>query len=124
MYTTATMPTQFVAGASGTVPYAQPGAEPFPVLGYTTFWRINTGASVEHDLVAQRFDAAGFKDCTPDTTSYRVALRRGIEDWVKGGIVRYDPQGPAVAKPDFEARTLLRVINKASSTHLVFALVN
>lgn len=124
MYDTATVPTQYASGTSGTTPYALPGAEPFPVLGYTTFWRINTGASVEHARVRQLFDAAGFKDCTPDTTSYRVALRRGIEDWVKGGIVRYDPQGPVAAKPDFEARTLLRVINKASSTHLVFALVN
>jgi hypothetical protein len=99
----------------------------FSLIGYTVFWRL-AGIRVSHSELDQALQATGFRSYLPDPPTPRVALRRALECWLREKI------RPATQSnwPDEESqdendgrkqRTLIRVINRAGSEHLVYALV-
>jgi uncharacterized protein DUF6744 len=100
----------------------------FPLIGYTVFWRL-AGIRVGHPDLEQALQATGFDKYLPDPPTPRVALRRALVEWIKAKqrIVRnlqlqlgdedQDENGGG------RRRTLIRVINRAGSEHLVYALV-
>jgi hypothetical protein len=100
----------------------------FPLIGYTVFWRL-AGIRVSHPGLEQALQEAGFDKYLPDPPTPRVALRRALAEWIraKQRIAR-DLQ---LQQDDEEQnendggrrRTLIRVINRAGSEHLVYALV-
>jgi len=101
-----------------------------PLIGYTVFWRL-AGIRVSHPALEIALQAAGFSDYLPDPPTPRVALRRALERWVKDKQQALQSAQRA-ARTDDEAeyednnrhqRTLIRVINRAGSEHLVYALI-
>lgn len=101
----------------------QATAEKAPLVGYTVFWGLS-GIRVNRDDLEYALDQAGLIDFLPNAPSPRVALRRALEHWLAGrrrqaNLVGSDEYGDE----DDERRTLIRVINRAGSEHLVFALV-
>jgi hypothetical protein len=100
----------------------------FPLIGYTVFWRL-AGIRVSHTDLEQGLQSAGFDKYLPDPPTPRVALRRALAEWIKAkqrirrnlqlqqGDEDHDEIGGG------RRRTLIRVINRAGSEHLVYALV-
>src|SRR6266545_2698365 len=100
----------------------------FLLIGYTVFWRL-AGIRVSHPDLERALQAAGFGKYLPDPPTPRVALRRALAEWIraKQRIARnlqlqqddedQDENGGG------RRRTLIRVINRAGSEHLVYALV-
>jgi hypothetical protein len=99
-----------------------------PLIGYTVFWRL-AGIRVSHSDLEQALQATGFDKYLPDPPTPRVALRRALVEWIKAkqqiarnlqlqqGDEDQDESGGG------RRRTLIRVINRAGSEHLVYALV-
>ena len=100
----------------------------FPLVGYTVFWRL-AGIRVSHPDLAQALQAVGFDKYLPDPPTPRVALRRALAEWIKAKqrIARslQIQQGDEDQEENDggRRRTLIRVINRAGSEHLVYALV-
>jgi hypothetical protein len=100
----------------------------FPLIGYTVFWRL-AGIRVSHPELEQALQSAGFDKYLPDPPTPRVALRRALAEWIKAkqrirrnlqlqqGDEDHDENGGG------RSRTLIRVINRVGSEHLVYALV-
>src|SRR5215475_6978341 len=100
----------------------------FPLIGYTVFWRL-AGIRVSHPDLERALQATGFDKYLPDPPTPRVALRRALAEWIraKQRIARslqlqqddedHDENGGG------HRRTMIRVINRAGSEHLVYALV-
>ena len=100
----------------------------FPLIGYTVFWRL-AGIRVSRPDLEQALQAAGSENHLPDPPTPRVALRRALAEWIraKQRIAR-DLQLQQNGEDQNEdeggrRRTLIRVINRAGSEHLVYALV-
>lgn len=102
----------------------------FPLIGYTVFWRL-AGIRVSHPDLEHALLTTSFSDHLPDPPSPRVALRRALEAWVKDKQ-RAMQSASASLQADVESlddestnnqRTLIRVINRAGSEHLVYALI-
>ena len=99
-----------------------------PLVGFTVFWRL-AGIRVSHPDLEQALQSTGFDKYLPDPPTPRVALRRALAEWIraKQRIARslqlqqddedQDENGGG------HKRTLIRVINRAGSEHLVYALV-
>src|SRR6266542_1852957 len=100
----------------------------FLLIGYTVFWRL-AGIRVSHPDLERALQAAGFGKYLPDPPTPRVALRRALAEWIRakqriarnlqlrqGGEEQDESDGG-------RRRTLIRVINRAGSEHLVYALV-
>jgi hypothetical protein len=102
----------------------------FPLIGYTVFWRL-AGIRVSHPDLERALLTTSFSDHLPDPPSPRVALRRALEAWVKDKqramqSAHADPLSDEEPTEDESAsnqRTLIRVINRAGSEHLVYALI-
>src|SRR6266508_46428 len=99
-----------------------------PLVGFTVFWRL-AGIRVSHPDLEQALQSTGFDKYLPDPPTPRVALRRALAEWIKmkrritrnlqlrqGGEEQDENDGG-------RRRTLIRVINRAGSEHLVYALV-
>src|SRR5882672_3747773 len=100
----------------------------FPLIGYTVFWRL-AGIRVNHPGLERALQEAGFDKYLPDPPTPRVALRRALAEWIKTKqrITRNlqlrqsgEEQGEHGGG---RRRTLIRVIDRAGSDHLVYALV-
>jgi hypothetical protein len=99
-----------------------------PLVGYTVFWRL-TGIRVSHPDLEHALKATGFEKYLPDPPTPRVALRRALTEWIKAK--HQIARSPQLQRDDDEQdgnngirrRTLIRVINRAGSEHLVYALV-
>jgi hypothetical protein len=84
---------------------------------------------VSHPDLEQALQSAGFEKYLPDPPTPRVALRRALSEWIKTkqriartlqlqlGDEDQDENGGG------HRRTLIRVIDRAGSDHLVYALV-
>lgn len=101
----------------------QATTEKTPLVGYTVFWGL-AGIRVNRDELGQALDQARLIDFLPKAPTPRVALRRALEHWLadkrrQSDLIDSDENGDE----DEERRTLIRVINRAGSEHLVFALV-
>jgi hypothetical protein len=100
----------------------------FPLIGYTVFWRL-AGIRVSHADLDQALQAAGFDKYLPDPPTPRVALRRALAEWIRAKQrIAQDLQLQQNDEDHDEnnggsRRTLIRVINRAGSEHLVYALV-
>lgn len=106
-----------------------------PLVGYTVFWRL-AGIRVNHTDLEQALLKTGFSRYLPDPPTPRVALRRALESWLRekqqtaqparrskyASINQADEESPD-EESGRQRRTLIRVINRAGSEHLVFALV-
>src|SRR5215510_10191086 len=88
--------------------------EQVPVVGYTVLWRLH-GLRVKHDQL---------KDA-PDPPTPRKSLRRALQAWVVARARAAHAQQVIAQQtsPDATQRTLIRIINRAGSEHIVFALV-
>lgn len=95
--------------------------EQIPIVGHTVLWRLH-GLRVGHAALREALDRAGFLEFLPDPPTPRKALRRALEAWI-AARAQSKPATTPSANPDEERRTLIRVINRAGSEHLVFALV-
>lgn len=98
--------------------------EQIPIVGHTVLWRLH-GLRVQHVTLRDALDRAGFLEFLPDPPTPRKALRRALETWVaaraqEAHAARILQQQ---TNADEDQRTLIRVINRAGSDHLVFALV-
>jgi len=106
-----------------------------PLVGYTVFWRL-AGIRVNHSDLEKALRATGFDRYLPDPPTPRVALRRALECWLRekqqaaqlvhrSRHASSNQAGEAAQDEESgrERRTLIRVINRAGSAHLVFALV-
>lgn len=98
-----------------------------PLIGYTVFWRL-AGIRVSHPDLERALLTTGFSDHLPDPPTPRVALRRALEAWVKDKqrAMQAAHQADEEILEDESAghhRTLIRVINRAGSEHLVYALI-
>jgi hypothetical protein len=100
----------------------------FPLIGYTVFWRL-AGIRVSHPDLERALQATGFDKYLPDPPTPRVALRRALAEWIraKQRIARSLQLQREDEEQDENGgghkRTLIRVINRAGSEHLVYALV-
>jgi len=100
----------------------------FPLIGYTVFWRL-AGIRVSHPDLEQALHTTGFDKHLPDPPTPRVALRRALAEWIrtKQRTVRRSQFQQDDKEQDENGggrrRTLIRVINRAGSEHLVYALV-
>jgi hypothetical protein len=99
-----------------------------PVLGYTVFWRL-AGIRVSHPELEWVLQSTGFDKHLPDPPTPRVALRRALAEWiktkqrdVKNALHQQDEEEPEESS-SAQRRTLIRVINRAGSEHIVYALV-
>jgi len=99
-----------------------------PLIGFTVLWRLE-GFRVSHLDLEQALQAAGFEKYLPDPPTPRVAVRRALAEWIKtkqrtartlqlqlGDVDQEENDGG-------RRRTLIRVIDRAGSEHLVYALV-
>jgi hypothetical protein len=100
----------------------------FPLIGYTVFWRL-AGIRVSHPDLERSLQATGFDNYLPDPPTPRVALRRALAEWIraKQRIARnlqlqHDDEDQDENNGG-RRRTLIRVINRAGSEHLVYALI-
>ena len=98
--------------------------EQVPVVGYTVLWRLH-GLRVKHDQLKNALDRAGFLEFLPDPPTPRKSLRRALQAWVVARARAAQAQQVIAQQtnPDEAKRTLIRVINRAGSEHIVFALV-
>src|SRR5262245_23671366 len=98
--------------------------EQVPVVGYTGLWRLH-GLRVKHDQLKDALDQAGFLEFLPDPPTPRKSLRRALQAWVVARARAAHAQQIIAQQtnPDEAKRTLIRVINRAGSEHIVFALV-
>jgi hypothetical protein len=98
--------------------------EQVPVVGYTVLWRLH-GLRVKHDQLKNALDRAGFLEFLPDPPTPRKSLRRALQAWVVARARAAHAQQVIAQQtsPDATQRTLIRVINRAGSEHIVFALV-
>jgi hypothetical protein len=99
-----------------------------PLIGFTVLWRLD-GIRVSHPELEQALQSAGFEKYLPDPPTPRVALRRALAEWIKTkqqaartlqiqlGDEDQDENGGG------RRRTLIRVIDRAGSEHVVYALV-
>lgn len=100
----------------------------FPLVGYTVFWRL-AGIRVSHPDLQQALQTAGFHKYLPDPPTPRVALRRALAEWIKAkqriarNLQRQQDDEEQEENEGGRQRTLIRVINRAGSEHLVYALV-
>ena len=100
----------------------------FPLIGYTVFWRL-AGIRVSHPGLERALQETGFDKYLPDPPTPRVALRRALAEWIKTKqrITRNLQLRQSGEEQDGNdggrRRTLIRVINRAGSDHLVYALV-
>src|SRR5262245_540822 len=98
-----------------------------PLIGFTVLWRLE-GIRVSHPDLEQALQSAGFEKYLPDPPSPRVALRRALAEWIKTKQ-RTARNLQLLGDEDQEEnggdrrRTLIRVIDRAGSEHLVYALV-
>ncbi len=100
----------------------------FPLVGYTVFWRL-AGIRVSHPDLERALQTAGFDQYLPDPPTPRVALRRALAEWIR--VKQQIARNLQLQQDDEEQeendggrqRTLIRVINRAGSEHLVYALV-
>ena len=99
-----------------------------PLIGFTVLWRLE-GIRISHPDLEQPLQSAGFEKYLPAPPTPRVALRRALAEWIKtkqrtARTLQFQP-----ADEDQEEngggrrRTLIRVIDRAGSEHLVYALV-
>src|SRR5262245_58469872 len=99
-----------------------------PLVGYAVFWRL-TGIRVSHLDLEQALQATGFEKYLPDPPTPRVALRRALAEWIKAkqqiarSLQRQKDDEEDEGNGGVRRRTLIRVINRAGSEHLVYALV-
>jgi hypothetical protein len=98
--------------------------EQIPIVGHTVLWRLH-GLRVQHMALKDALDGAGFLEFLPDPPTPRKALRRALEAWVAARAQQAHATRTLQkqTQTDEEQRTLIRVINRAGSDHLVFALV-
>jgi hypothetical protein len=98
--------------------------EQVPVVGYTVLWRLH-GLRVKHDRLKDALDRAGFLEFLPDPPTPRKSLRRALQAWVVARARAAQAQQVIAQQtnPDEAKRMLIRVINRAGSEHIVFALV-
>jgi len=98
--------------------------EQVPVVGITVLWRLH-GLRVKHDRLKDALDRAGFLEFLPDPPTPRKSLRRALQAWVVARARAAQAQQVIAQQtnPDEAKRTLIRVINRAGSEHIVFALV-
>jgi hypothetical protein len=100
----------------------------FPLVGYTVFWRL-AGIRVSHPDLGQALQTAGFDKYLPDPPTPRVALRRALAEWIKAkqriarNLQLQQDDDEQEENEGGRQRTLIRVINRAGSEHLVYALV-
>lgn len=100
----------------------------FPLIGYTVFWRL-AGIRVSHPDLEQALQAAGFEKHLPDPPTPRVALRRALAEWIRSkqriarSLQLQQDDEDQDENNSVRRRTLIRVINRAGSEHLVYALV-
>jgi hypothetical protein len=99
-----------------------------PLIGFTVLWRLE-GIRVSHPDLEQALQSEGFEKYLPDPPTPRVALRRAMAEWIKTkqqtartlqvqlGGEDQDENGGS------RRRTLIRVIDRPGSEHLVYALV-
>ena len=98
--------------------------EQIPIVGHTVLWRLH-GLRVQHIALRDALDWAGFLEFLPDPPTPRKALRRALEAWVAARAQQAQATRTLQkqTQADEDQRTLIRVINRAGSDHLVFALV-
>ena len=100
-----------------------------PLIGYTVFWRL-AGIRVSHPDLDRALQATGFDKYLPDTPTPRVALRRALAEWIRAKPANRS-RALQLQQDDEDRdenggghrRTMIRVINRAGSEHLVYALV-
>jgi uncharacterized protein DUF6744 len=99
-----------------------------PLIGFTVLWRLD-GIRVSHPDLEHALQAAGFEKYLPDPPTPRVALRRALAEWIKTKHRTARTLQLQIGDEDQEEsgggrrRTLIRVIDRAGSEHLVYALV-
>jgi uncharacterized protein DUF6744 len=95
-----------------------------PLVGYTVLWRLH-GLRVKHDQLKDALDRAGFLQFLTDPPTPRKSLRRALQAWVisRARTARAQQVIAQQANSDEAQRTLIRVINRAGSEYIVFALV-
>jgi hypothetical protein len=99
-----------------------------PLIGFTVLWRL-AGIRVSHPDLEQALQSAGFEKYLPDPPTPRLAMRRAMADWIK--TKQQTVRSLQLQQDDEEQdengggrrRTLIRVIDRAGSEHLVYALV-
>jgi hypothetical protein len=100
----------------------------FPLIGYTVFWRL-AGIRVSHPDLERALQATGFDKYLPDPPTPRVALRRALAEWIRAkqriarNLQLQQDDEDQDENNGGRRRTLIRVINRAGSEHLVYALV-
>lgn len=99
-----------------------------PLIGYTVLWRL-AGIRVSQPNLEQALQAAGFSKYLPSPPTPRVALHRALTEWIrtkrermKNSAPELDDEGTDEGNPR-QRRTLIRVINRARSEHVVYALI-
>src|SRR5262245_56923811 len=99
-----------------------------PLIGFTVLWRLE-GIRVSHPDLEQALQSADFEKYLPDPPTPRVALRRALAEWIKTKHRNARTLQLQLGDEDQEqngdgrSRTLIRVIDRARSEHLVYALV-
>ena len=99
-----------------------------PLIGFTVLWRLE-GIRVSHPDLGQALQASGFEKYLPDPPTPRVALRRALAEWIKTKQQTARTLLLQMCDEDQDKngggrrRTLIRVIDRAGSEHLVYALV-
>ncbi|MGE0885437.1 MAG: DUF6744 family protein [Blastocatellales bacterium] len=98
--------------------------EQIPIVGHTVLWRLH-GLRVQQAALRDALDRSGFLEFLPDPPTPRKALRRALEAWVAARAQQAQATRTLQQQTDSDEvqRTLIRVINRAGSDHLVFALV-
>jgi hypothetical protein len=99
-----------------------------PLISFAVLWRLE-GIRVSHPDLEQALQSAGFEKYLPDPPMPRVALRRALAEWIKTKHQTARALQLQLGDEDQEEngggrrRTLIRVIDRAGSEHLVYALV-
>jgi hypothetical protein len=99
-----------------------------PLIGFTVLWRLE-GIRVSHSDLEQALLVTGFEKYLPDPPTPRVALRRALAEWIKTKQRTARTLQLQLGDEDQEEngggrrQTLIRVIDRAGSEHLVYALV-
>jgi hypothetical protein len=99
-----------------------------PLIGFTVLWRLE-GIRVSHPDLEQALQSSGFEKYLPDPPTPRVALRRALAEWIKtkqrtAQTLQFQPgDEDQEENGGGRRRTLIRVIDRAGSEHLVYALV-
>ena len=99
-----------------------------PLIGFTVLWRLE-GIRVSHPDLEQALQSAGFEKYLPDPPTPRVALRRALAEWIKTKQRSARTLQLQLSDKDQDEngvgsrRTLIRVIDRVGSDHLVYTLV-